>query len=346
MSVYEKAAEERRNIPRWKKELAEELTKPKLIRFPRRRVYSPNVDRIWTADLLDIQKYKRQNKGYTFILVVLDIFSRYAWVRPLKKKTGVEVSNAFQDIFRVSGRKCMRLWCDRGTEFYNRVVQELLTSNSITLYSTHNEPKATIAERFIRTLRSKIEKYFIFTHSTVWYAVLPDLVSEYNATKHRALGMSPDDALKPENYAKVFSRQYAVLGYNEKRNKARVRKYELLKVGDSVRISVHKGVFDKGSNANWSEEVFEIITVLDDRNPMLYKIQDLAGEEVTGYMYREQLQKTTQSVYMIDKVIRKRRSATSGKQEALVRWRGYPDKFNSWIPVTDVLIGGTAADDI
>ena len=345
MSVYEKAAEERRNIPKWKKELADELTKPKLIRFPRRRVYSPNVDRIWTADLLDIQKYKRENKGYTFILVVLDIFSRYAWARPLKKKTGLEVSNAFQDIFRVSGRKCARLWCDRGTEFYNRTVQDLLSLNGITLYSTHNEPKATIAERFIRTLRSKIEKYFIFTHSTVWYAVLPDLITEYNGTKHRALGMSPDDALKPEHYAKVFSRQYAKLGYNEKRKKVKLRKYELLKAGDSVRISVYKGVFDKGSNPNWSEEVFEITDVLDSRSPILYKIQDLAGEEVTGFMYREQLQKTTQSVYMIDKVIRKRRT-TAGKQESLVRWRGYPDKFNSWIPAGDVLIGGTTADDI
>ena len=326
------AITERRNLPQWKKDLAYELTRPKLHKFQRRRVYSPNLDRIWTADLLDIQKYKRQNKGYTFILIVLDIFSRYAWARPLKKKTGLEVSKAFQDIFTVSGRKCIRLWCDRGTEFYNRTLQHLLSSNNITLYSTHNEPKATIAERFIRTLRSKMERYFIAMHCTVWYAILPDLVSEYNHTIHRSLGMSPTDALKPKNYAKVFTIQYKPYQLQNQ------RKFGVLRVGDSVRISVHKGVFDKGSNANWSEEVFKIIQIVQN-TPTLYKLEDLAGEELTGYMYREQLQKTIQRIYMIDKVIRKRWKAARG-QESLVRWRGYPNKFNSWIPTADVLIGG------
>ena len=141
-------------------------------RFERRRVFAGSVDSIWTADLLDIHKYARQNKGYKFILVVLDIFSRYAWARPLKDKTGTCVANAFKDI--LMQRRPRKLWTDRGTEFYNVKVADVL--NDIQLYSTSNEPKASIAERFIRTLREKIESDFILTQSTVWYDILPQLV--------------------------------------------------------------------------------------------------------------------------------------------------------------------------
>ena len=163
-------------VPAWKKQLAKELLKPKRIRFPRRRIFSSNVDSIWTMDLLDIHRFSRQNKNFRFILVMLDIFSRFAWARPLKDKTGGEVSTAIQDIITSSGRKPDRIWSDKGTEFYNAAVGRLLERNNIKLYSTHNEPKASIAERFIRTLRGKIESSFIVRQNTVWYVVLPELL--------------------------------------------------------------------------------------------------------------------------------------------------------------------------
>ena len=102
-------------------------------------------------------------------MVVLDLFSRFAWARPLKTKTGLEVSQALKDIFTKSGREPTRIWSDDGTEFFNAHVQKLLRSNNIILYSTFNEPKAAIAERFIRTLRRKMEIHYIVTQSTVWY---------------------------------------------------------------------------------------------------------------------------------------------------------------------------------
>ena len=100
MSVYDRATVKRLGAPEWKKQLTKELLRPKRNRFPRRSVYAKNVDEIWTADLMDVHRYARVNRGYKYILVVLDVFSRFAWARPLKTKTGAEVANAFQDIFR------------------------------------------------------------------------------------------------------------------------------------------------------------------------------------------------------------------------------------------------------
>ena len=314
MSVYDKAKRKRLDAPEWQKQLATELLKEKRNSFPRRHVYSPDIDTIWTADLVDLQKYARTNKGYRYILVVLDVFSRYAWARPLKYKTGECVANAFNDILQ--DRKCKKLWVDRGTEFYNATVQNVLKANNIKLYSTNNEPKATIAERFIRTLRKKIESNYILTQTTTWYEILPQLIHEYNTTVHHTIKMTPENASKPENFKTVYHTLYS------RKGASMVQKFFK---GDKVRISVHKGLSDKGANANWSEEIFEVTDVVPTR-PITYRLKDLNGDEVEGGFYNEQLQKTNQSIYRIDKVLRKRKR--NGIEEAYVRWSGYPDKFN------------------
>ena len=325
MSVYEKARRERAEAPAWKKQLTRELLKPKRKRFSRRRVIASNVDWIWTMDLLDIHQLARQNRNFRYILVVLDIFSRFAWARPLKDKTGSSVASALQDIITSAGRQPKKIWSDRGTEFYNATVNRLLNRDGIELYSTHNEPKASIAERFIRTLRSKIESNFILSQTTVWYDILPELMREYNNSYHRSIGMTPNDATKPENFSKVFKRLYPKKNQREETS--------ILHIGDRVRISIHKRLFEKGATANWSEEIFEITDIVDII-PKVYRIKDLADEDVEGTFYREQLQKTSQNIYRIDRIVRKRRN------EVLVKWSGYPDKFNSWIPATDVLQSG------
>ena len=158
-----------------------------------------------------MQKYVRTNKGYRYILVVLDVFSRYAWASPLKNKTGIEVANAFNNILK-NGRRCKKLWCDRGTEFYNANLRRVLEENNIQIYSTHNEPKATIAERFIRTLRNKIESNYILTQTTVWYDILPQLIHEYNTAYHHTIKTTPEKASQPENSHQVYHVLYARVG--------------------------------------------------------------------------------------------------------------------------------------
>ena len=331
MSVHERAAKRRIDAPEWKKELVNELLKPKLKRFPRRKVYSKGVDEIWTADLADFSKYSITNKGYKFILVVLDVFSRYAWARPLLNKTGVQTLLAFEDIFK-EGNKPRRLWCDRGREFYNNQFKyKLLRNNNIVLYSTHNEPKAMIAERFIRTLRKKIESNYILTQSTVWYDILPQLIHEYNTTYHRSIKMTPEEARMPKNYDLVNHIQYNRKAYP-------VKKY-MFNVGDRVRISVHKNLFEKGATANWSEEIFEIYEILTRTQPVTYRIKDMAGEIVEGAFYTEQLQKTEEQIYRIDRIYRTR-VKRDGTKECFVKWSGYQNQFNQWIPAEDVLESG------
>ena len=335
-TVYGKAKRQRRNAPAWKKQLAKELLKPKLKRFPRRRVFSPSVDAIWSGDLLDIHQYARVNKNYTFIFVLVDVFSKYAWARPLKNKEGISVARALEDIFNSSQRYPYRLWTDRGTEFYNRNVENTLKRHKVQLYSTFNEPKSMIAERFIRTLRGKIESNFLLTQSTVWYDILPELILEYNNSRHRSISMTPVEASKICNYQKVYDSLY--------KKKKKPLQTPTFHIGDKVRISVHKRLFEKGSTSNWSEEIFEITNVRQT-NPIVYKIKDLVDEEIEGSFYKEQLQKTDQSIYRIERVIRKRRKG-NGAQEALVKWAGYDDKFNSWMPTEDIIKSGVAVQNI
>ena len=317
------------------KQLSKELLRPKRNRFNRRHIFSPSIDNTWTADLADFEKFKRVNRGYRYILVVLDTFSRYAWARPLKQKTGAEVATAFQDIFQKSGRRCKKLFCDRGTEFYNANLRRVLDSNGgIQLYSTNNEPKASIAERFIRTLRSKIESNYILTQSTVWYDILPQLIHEYNTTRHRTIKMTPEQASKLEKSETVYEN---LMSRNGESNAVK------FVAGDKVRISVHKRIFEKGATANWSEEVFEVSEILPTQ-PITYKLRDLAGEDIQGGFYKEQLQKTELSIYRIDKVLRKRKR--NGVNEVLVRWSGYPDKFNQWLPADSVHQSGTELQNV
>lgn len=331
-TVYGKAKRHRDNAPAWKKQLVKELLKPKLKRFPRRRVFSPSVDAIWSGDLLDIHQYARVNRNYNFILVLVDVFSKYAWARPLKNKEGISVAEAFEDIFDSSKRIPYRLWTDRGTEFYNQNVEKTLKKHKVQLYSTFNDPKSAIAERFIRTLRGKLESNFLLTQSTVWYDILPELISEYNNSRHRSISMTPKEASKLCNYQKVYDSLY---------KKTHVEGTPAFHIGDKVRISINKRLFEKGSTSNWSEEIFEISNIIRTTKPIVYRIKDLIDEEIEGSFYKEQLQKTHQSIYRIERVIRKRQKA-NGTREALVKWAGYGDKFNSWMPAADIIKSGAA----
>ena len=140
-------------------QLANELHKPIIRKFEKRKVYSTFKDNIWDVDLEDMQLLSKYNKGIRFLLCVIDIFSKYAWVIPLKDKKGISISKAFQIILKQSNRKPNKIWVDKGSEFYNAYFKKWLRDNDIVMYSTHNEGKSVVIERFIKTLKSKIYKY-------------------------------------------------------------------------------------------------------------------------------------------------------------------------------------------
>ena len=175
-----------KSIPQ-NEQLAEELHKPIIRNFKTRKVYSAFKDDIWGADLADMQLISKSNKGFRFLLCVIDTFSKYAWVVALKDKKGVSIANAFQSILKKSNRKPNKIWVEKGSKFYNKSVKLWLEKNNIEMYSTHNEGKSVVDERFIRTIKNKIYKYMTSISKYVYIDKLDDIVNEYNNTKHKQL---------------------------------------------------------------------------------------------------------------------------------------------------------------
>ena len=308
----------------WQEKLADELHKPIKRNFTRRRVIVNHIDEVWCSDIVEMQKFSRWNKGYRYLLMVLDVFSKYGWIVPLKDKKGETVMNAFKTIFK-ERRKPQYLWTDKGKEYYNKHVKELLDKNKITLYSTENEEKSSVCERWNRTIKTKMWKQFTVQGNTQYLDMLPKLVKQYNNTKHSSIKMTPTEASKKKNEGVVYFNLYGDMKPISTKSKYRV--------GDKVRISKYKRpVFDKGYTANWTEEVFTVDKI-QYTNPITYRLKDLSGEEISGSFYEQEMQKAVQDVYRIEKVIR--RDPRKGK--ALVKWSGYPEKFNSWVNISDLM---------
>ena len=218
------------------------------------------------------------NKGIKYLLCVIDLFSKYAFAIPLKDKKGVSIVNAFQSILDKSGRKPNKIWVDQGSEFYNHNFKKWLANNDISMYSTYNEGKSVVAERFIRTLKNKLCKHMTTVSKNVYYDVLDDIVKKYNNTRHSTIKMKPID-VKDNTYINTDKK------INNKDPKS--------KVGDRVRISKYKNVFAKGYLPNWSEEVF-VVNKIKNTVPWTYETNDLNGEKIIGSFYEKELQKTSQ----------------------------------------------------
>ena len=310
----------------WTSELSDELHKPIRRKFQKRIVFAKNVDDIWTADLVEMRAFSRFNNGFKFILMIIDVFSKYGWAVPLKTKTGIEVTGAFEKLFKKNKPPAM-LWTDKGKEFYNAQLSKLLRKYNVKLYSTENEEKSSVVERWNRTIKTWMWKYFTANNTKRYIDILQSLITRYNNTKHRAIGCTPVVARQPSSYADVYQKLY------KKKSEERA-KDPTFRVGEQVRISKKKNTFEKGFTPNWTEEVFTIVEVKPTKPPT-YRIQDTRGEPIEGSFYEPELQRSTQEVYRIDKIVRKR-TRKGGEKEALVKWKGYDNKFNSWVPISEL----------
>ena len=301
----------------WAQQFAEELHKPIRRKFTKRRVFVKGVDEIWAADLVEMQRFSDWNKGIKYLLMVIDVFSKFGWIEPLENKKGETVASAFEKIFKC--RQPRLLWTDKGKEFFNKNVKQLLSRKNIKLYSTENE-KSSVVERFNRTIKQKMWKMFSTNNNTVYFDKIDELLKDYNSSFHRSIQMSPVAASDIKNSNRVFANLYSGEIYKQ------VKKPKF-RIGDRVRISKYKRkLFDKGFTPNWTEEIFVINEILNTK-PVTYRLVDLQGEAVTGSFYEQELQKTTQEIFRIEKVIRR----DNKRNRALVKWSGYPDQFNSWI---------------
>jgi hypothetical protein len=302
------------------------LHKPVRRRFPRRKIYSRDIDYLWQADLVDMTHLAEYNDGYRYLLTVIDVFSKYAWVVPLKKKDAKTVMEAFDSIF--VKRKPLKLQTDKGKEFINITFQNKLRENNIKFYVSQNEDiKASIAERFNRTLKTKMWKYFTHHNTYKYIDILQDMVYSYNNTFHRTIKQTPS-SVKKEDVPAIHERMYANSTITDTHPPH-------LKVGDKVRISKTRHTFEKGYLASWTEEIFTVSEVIKT-SPPTYKLIDYDGESVMGSFYEYEVQRVvkTDNTYKIEKILKTRRRKKV--KEYFIKWRGYPDKFNSWVKEIDL----------
>ena len=290
------------------------LHKPVRRRFKRRCVVVGGPNQQWQADLVDVSRLKKTNDGTAFLLTVIDVFSKRAWCVPLKNKSAVSLVAAFAPL--LGDKAPITLQTDKGTEFLNRALQKLLKEYGVHHFATHNEEtKASIVERFNRTLKTRMWRYFTKKQSVRYVDVLQDFVRSYNNTFHRTIGMVPSE-VNATIQEDVWQRLYG-------HESVGIPKY---RVGDCVRIGKAKRQFKKG---------YMDRSVVYDRRCAPFRATGLppggwARERLAGTFYEPELQKVVVSkdkTYRIEEILRWRNK----RREAFVKWFGWPASFNSWV---------------
>ena len=292
-------------------------------------------------DLIDVSEMKNHNDGVTFILVAIDCFSKYVWVKPMVNKSGAETLAALKHVLQaiknmnmlngVTSQKPSELFCDSGKEFVNRQVKDYLQQEGIKITHASSEMKAAIVERVNRTLQDLIYRYMTENQTYRYVNALPDLIYVYNMRGHRSLKfMSPRDAERDVN-------QQAVLNaLNERYTKiGKQRKNPKYDVGQRVRINKLGGRFARGYHERFSQELFEIVEVLTRMPIPMYILKSLNDNQIIkGGFYDEELQPVEGDVFKIEKVLKER--TVRGQRQLFVKWIGFDNTHNSWIDATNV----------
>lgn len=296
-----------------KRQIVNELHRSCRKNFPRRKTQIRGYGDLWQIDLIEMQPYEDINKGYRYILVVIDCYSKYVWVRPLKNKTGVEVASKMKSILNKAGYIPKNIQSDHGTEFYNKYFTKLMKDKHVNHYSAYSTKKAAIVERVIKTIKHWIYKEFSTRGEFKWIDILTTIIDRYNNKVHRTTGMKPS-AVGPNTKLRIFSY----------RDEEALSKHKF-NIGEIVRISKYKGVFDKGYSASWSSELFKVKKV-KQTNPVTYLLEDMDGKPIQGGFYEFELQKTKfPDTYLVEKILK-----TKG-DKVFVKWLNFGNKFNSWI---------------
>ena len=307
------------------------LMKPAIYRFKRQRVVSAGIDYLWDGDLADVSNIKSVNDGYSFLLILIDVFSRFLWIEPIKTKSQNDMKSGFERIFSRTTRQPRKLRTDNGKEFTSRAIKQYLKSRNIKAFTTRNETKANYAERAIRTVKSLLYRYFLHKQTHRYVDVLQDLVFTYNNRPHKSLESQAPASVTSSNEDMIWKTMY--VDKNSKRKKSGFR----FKINDQVRISYKKYVFQRDYHQKWTEEYFIITQRVRKANHNMYKLKDLTGEDIDGLFYESELQKinkTINSTFRVQKILKRRRKKSG--EELFIKWMGWPDKFNSWVAAVDV----------
>lgn len=280
-------------------------------------------------DLVEVQELSQYNDNVRYLLNVIDTFTRFAFVRPLKDKKASTVLDQFKSILIEAKEKPHMIVMDKGTEFMNQQFKTFCDNQKITLVNPQANIHAAYIERFNRTLQTIMYKYMTEHETNRYIDVLPDLVKSYNNRKHRMINMSPNDAENnPETHITLNLAQ-------AKRDSLQKQKQPQYKVGSYVRIAKQKGKFSRSYHEQTAQEIFKIYKIDLSKKIPLYHIETYNGnEQIKGGFYEFELTPVTTDIFRIEKVIKRR--TIRGVRQLFVKWKGFNDTYNSWINETDV----------
>ena len=317
-----------------KEEISKNLSKNDIYtrykQYKRPRKYSPiyvyKPRELFQADLVAFTnpEYIKANDGYKYLFTTIDVFTKYAWVYPLKSKDCETTKKCFEDILSKCGKQPEKLQTDRGSEFVCAKFKNFLKSKNIHHYVSYSDRKCPVVERFNLTIQQILYKILDKNESFRWIEFLDKAMKIYNSRKHTTIKLSPIEAEKRENETsvrKVFLKRYKKVGLKPPKPK--------YKVGDTVRIWKFKRVFDRGYHENFTTQYFRIRKILTNLPVVRYELEDVLGEKIIGSFFENELVPFEGMEFYRIKVI-----DTKGKgknKKYLVHYLGWPDKFNEWV---------------
>lgn len=302
-------------------DVVEEIHRGARKNFERRRTLMRGLNDTYQIDLWEMIPYAKINKKFKYILVVIDIFSKFCWTYPLLSKSGKHVTEQMSKLLE-SGNVPRHVMSDFGKEFYNSSFKQLMNKYKINHYSSFSSIKCSCAERVIRTLKTKLFKRLHLRGSYKWIDILDQIVKVYNSTKHSTIRMKPRDVRRKHEQMLLNS----VYKYS-----VHIKADSKFKVGDFVRISKYKHVFEKGYMPNWTTEIFKI-SKNQRTQPITYFLTDIDGNDIKGAFYELELQSVKNpDIYLVEKIIKRRGDSY------FVKWLGFDDSHNEWVNKNDII---------
>lgn len=317
------------------------LHKPRRIRFKRLKTIPIGYMTHMQADLADFQRVSAHNDGYRYLLVCVDVLSRQIYVAPVHSKSSDDMIKAFSAVFKTTPMIPQFLFTDKGLEFQAKELKRFYAkSQLIKQVAQSPDVKAAMAERTIRTIKTRLYKYFTHKETVRWVDVIDKLVDSLNHSINRSIKMRPAD-VNFENGDALWDRLYGSAN-NRSLRKQRLKTRLPHSIGDHVRIAKAKKDFEKGYLPNYTQEVFTIENVKKNESPQNYRLIDQNGQEIVGKFYKEELSRAVPDPqrlakrYIIEKVLATR--TRKGQPEYLVKWEHMPIQKAVWIRRSDIII--------
>ena len=300
------------------------LHRPVRKTFKRRRVITGSIGYQYQIDLVDLSKFKEWNAGYRYLVMAIDCFSKFGFAEPVKTKKSPSIIPALEKIFEK--RTPNYLSADFGGEWISNVMKKYYFDKGVFFFTFRNSQKAQIVERFNKTILHRLYRYFTYANTYRYLEVLPDIIDSYNRSYHRSIKTAPINVTS-ENQDQVWETLYGDIIHE----KVETPKF---KVGDTVRLAKLLNTFAKGYSQQWTEELFTVSKV-HLTSPPVYSVKDYKNELIDGRFYAEELQKVGEKEeFIIEKIVGERKIGK--RKEYLVKWLGYNDSWNSYIPASHI----------